>query len=392
MGGPTAAQQAPVDIRLKVLSVVPGAGPAGALLLVRLDLTDPAMVPIGNIAAGMSGSPVFVDSGGAKLVGALSYGDSFTTGGLAMATPIEHMIAVEGSGLAPAAAAGTSPTPRPIDPIRVAGRTISRVVVDVPNASGKGKAQTQSSADADDGTAHFVPLLGMQIGGLPTQSAAYRKLASDAQRHGLRVLTPHGWRARWSGGGLRDASRPGASAGTFFSIGDLPFGAVGTVTYTTANSGAVAFGHPLMWTGSTSAFFTNAWIDGVWSSSLGSYKLGSPSAVRGTLVQDRGAGVGARLGQGPTPTTVTSVATVTSPGRPTAHSEAQTKIAPFAFATWMRSDLPAAAAIQPVLRAADAEVMSGSATTKLHLTVNDGAHDYTIDRTNTSTTATTSSG
>ncbi len=122
----------------------------------------------------------------------------------------------------------------------------------------------------------------MQIGGLPTQSAAYRKLAGAAQRHGLRVLTPHGGGPAGAAADFETPVVRGRSAGTFFSIGDLPYGAVGTVTYTTAQRGAVAFGHPLMWTGSTSAFFTNAWIDGVWSSSLGSYKLGSPSAVRGS--------------------------------------------------------------------------------------------------------------
>ncbi len=379
LGGPTAAQQAPTDLPLTVLSVVPDAGPAGALLLVRLDLTDPAMARIGNIAAGMSGSPVLVRVAGVdKVVGALSYGDSFTTDGLALATPIEDMRSVEGAGLTSSAVAAVS-TPRPIPPITVGGRTISRVVVDVPGASARSGSRSMTATEP--GTAHFTPLLGIQIGGLPAQSRAYRRLASAAVSHGLRVLTPHGSGPAGSAAGFQTPLVPGASAGTFFSLGDLPVGGVGTVTYTTTDGGVVAFGHPLLWSGATAAFFTNAWIDGVWSSTLGSYKLGSPSAVRGTLVQDRAAGVGARLDKAPAAVTLTSSASVTSPGR-VATRTGVTRIAPITFATWLRSDLPATAADQPVLRAADAGTMPGSAATTMTITVSDGVRDHRIHRTN----------
>ena len=44
----------------------------------------------------MSGSPIFVDDGGDKLVGALSYGNWFTLDGYGLATPIDAMSAIEG--------------------------------------------------------------------------------------------------------------------------------------------------------------------------------------------------------------------------------------------------------------------------------------------------------
>ena len=50
-------------------------------------MTDPVMKDIGGIAAGMSGSPLFIDVGGDKMIGALSYGDIFTLNGLGLATP-----------------------------------------------------------------------------------------------------------------------------------------------------------------------------------------------------------------------------------------------------------------------------------------------------------------
>lgn len=376
LGGPTVGQQTPTEIPLKVLAVVPEAGLAGALLLVRVNLKHPAMERIGNVAAGMSGSPVVVAD---ELVGAISYGDLFTTDGLALATPIEDMESVERGGLGAAARVALSASARPIEPIRVGARTISRIVVDAPGTSAK--AGAQAATPADDGTAHFSPLLGVQIGGLPPQSRAYRRLASATVAHGLRVLPPHGGAVAGRTEDLPTKVIPGASAGTLLSVGDLPYGALGTVTYTTSDSGVVAFGHPFMWQGSTAAFFTNAWIDGVWSSSAGSYKLGSPGSVRGTLVQDRAAGVGARLDQVPAGVPVTASATVTSGGLTTTRT-ARTLIAPIAFDMWLRSDLPAAAAVQPVQRAADAEVLPGSAKTDLTIVVSDGVDDYTISRSN----------
>ncbi|MEE4276602.1 MAG: hypothetical protein V2J16_12140, partial [Thermoleophilia bacterium] len=51
--------------------------------LILFEATGPEIDRIGGIALGMSGSPVYVDAGaGPKLVGAVSYGDQFTLGGM----------------------------------------------------------------------------------------------------------------------------------------------------------------------------------------------------------------------------------------------------------------------------------------------------------------------
>ena len=63
--------------------------------LIMFEAGGPVIDRIGGIAAGMSGSPVYVDVAGTDyLVGALSYGDIFTLGGTGLATPIEYMRAV----------------------------------------------------------------------------------------------------------------------------------------------------------------------------------------------------------------------------------------------------------------------------------------------------------
>ncbi|MGB8019915.1 MAG: hypothetical protein WCF04_01665 [Candidatus Nanopelagicales bacterium] len=393
VGGSTTAQQAPVSLPVTVYGVVPNAGPAGALLLFSADLTNPTMAKLGTIASGMSGSPILVEDGGVdKVVGAVSYGDAFTTNGLGMATPIEHMIGVERGGLLSSAAtagsdesaapATTQASPRPIDPVTVDGRTITKVVVTAPGASPKAQAAAAAAAAADSSTAYFKPLFGMQIGGLPAGSAAYKRLAASVTKHGLPILPPHGSGSQGSAEDFQTTVEPGAAAGAFFSLGSVTFGGIGTVTYTTGDGGAVAFGHPMLWNGSTGAYFTNAWIDGVWTSSAASYKLGSAGQVRGTLVQDRVAGVGARLDAKPVDVPVTSTATVTDKVGTTTTRTATTRIAPFSFTTWFRSELPAAAAAQAIVSAADVQTMAGSAATELSIEVSDGTNKYTIERRN----------
>lgn len=381
LGGPTAAGQQPVDLPVTLHAVVADAGPAGALILFAADLSDPRWQSIGTIAAGMSGSPIVVEQAGVpKLVGALSYGDIFTTGGLGLATPVEDMLAVEARGLTDqgSAAAAARPVARDIEPLTVGDRTISRIVLAPASAT---TASVQALAAADPATARFLPLLAFRVGGLPASSLAYERLRDGLARHGLRLEPPRGTGPAGGSADFTTALVPGAATGAFLALGDLSFGGIGTVTYTTPADQVVAFGHPFMWSGPSAAFLTNAWIDGIWSSTMGSYKLGSPGSIRGTVVQDRSAGIGATLDRVPDSVPVTARATVTADGSRTTRSGA-TSVSPAAFRSWLRSDLPAAAAIEPIYAAADAESMAGSARTTLTVGVRDGASSYVVERSN----------
>ncbi len=77
----------PEPFKVRVLSVVPNFLPKQDIILVRAE--DPRVASCG-IAAGMSGSPVYVDG---KLMGAIAYGWSFAKEALAGVTPIESMLA-----------------------------------------------------------------------------------------------------------------------------------------------------------------------------------------------------------------------------------------------------------------------------------------------------------
>ncbi len=80
-------------IPVKILAIVDGFY-WGKLIM--FESTDPAITDIGGIAAGMSGSPVYVNVDGTdRIVGAVSYGDRFTLRGTGLATPIEYMTALQ---------------------------------------------------------------------------------------------------------------------------------------------------------------------------------------------------------------------------------------------------------------------------------------------------------
>jgi len=396
VGGGTAGTQDPVSIDMTVLSIVGGAGPDGALILFQADMTDPVMQKIGNIASGMSGSPLYVDDGGTiKVIGALSYGDVFTTNGLGLATPIEYMADIESnyplvsssgakareavSSVASTTAAsvrGTTPgysiATLP-EGVRVAGDTLRRIVVARdPNTAG--------SVPHPAGTAVFAPLTTLQIGGLPYASAAYQKLADRLAARGHSVQRglgtgPDGWDPDYE-----TTLVPGAACAAMYTVGDLWAGAIGTVTYLNGNA-LLAFGHPFDWSGPSGLYLCNAWIDGIWSSTRMSYKLGEPGKARGTVTQDRGSGIGARLDRTPAETPITSSATVTS-GGVTRTSTSTTKMSRFIADSYYGCDYAQAAVAVPIYKAGDISLMAGGAQTTTVVKVSDGTNQYTVTRTN----------
>jgi len=379
------AGQLPTTIPMKVLSIVGGAGPDGALILFQADMTDPVMARIGDIAMGMSGSPLYVmDGGQRKLIGALSYGDIFTLGGLGLATPIQYMLAIEaGHDLGPTAAPikavrhGLSPGrtrgAKLAVPVKSAtGATVRRIVVAPDEAAARALAPVA-------GTVVFAPLEAVRIGGLPYASRIYKQLAAAFAIRGYTVerglgTGPDGWDPTFA-----TPLIGGAALAAMYTDGDLWAGAIGTLTYVNGDH-VLAFGHPMDWIGSTSLYLDNAYIDGIWGSSLAAYKLGEPGSVRGTITQDYGSGIGGRLGAAPAQVPVTSSATVTTDASRMAHS--RTYLAQKWADSPFGSYLAASATGVPILKAGDLANMPGSATTTTTVVVSDGFHTYTVTRHN----------
>lgn len=343
-------------IQVEVLALT-GDTPSDSLILFQS--SDPKIVSYGGIVAGMSGSPIYVqdDEGAWKVIGALSYGDIFTLGGSGLATPIESMLQIK-TDYAPRVE-GLS------KPVMMDGHLVNRVVVSA-------HPEKLSSAAAS-GAFVARPLSSVFIGGLRPGSAAYTHLSDALAKKGITVVKLE---AGLSAGASNFSTPlvPGAAIGALVTRGDMWIGGLGTVTYADGDD-VLAFGHPAYWDGSTSLYMTNAWISGVWPSTLEAYKLGYPTAIRGTITQDRGAGIMGRLGDLPEETPFTAEVTDTDSGKNATS------------AVWMSSQFVdngqlygagGAACSIAGYKLFDQMTIPGSANTTATVVVSDGTHEYTV--------------
>ncbi|PKQ16338.1 MAG: hypothetical protein CVT67_05145 [Actinobacteria bacterium HGW-Actinobacteria-7] len=352
----------PVEI-IAITSDDFGASNAAKALII-FEAKGPKIDKIGGIAAGMSGSPIYVNDGVSdKVVGALSYGDWFSMNGAGLATPIDAMIAVAGY---------------PTDP----KLTMSALSVPAATSAGLVKDIVITSdakvAAAARGKYTFVakPYSVLSIGALPPASPGYKKLAALTAGRGYDVLPLNGAlgmsKSDWS-----VPFEPGAGVAALASWGDFWVGGIGTATYVDSDT-VLAFGHPMDWTGSSNYAFANAWIDYVWPSTYDPYKVGRPGMVRGTVTQDRGAAILGRTDIQSKVTTMTSNVLDLSTG----NQESGTSYMPRAFATGDWSVIPGYSSYQTALRACDDYACSGSAVTTTTVVVSDGVNEYTIARRN----------
>jgi hypothetical protein len=346
-------------IPVEVLAIT-GAETADSALIL-FEANGPLIDRYGGIVSGMSGSPVFVDDGGtAKLVGALSYGDWFTIGGTGLATPIESMVKLEDKY--------TPQVELLAAPVKTGAGVIDRVIV-APNPAAY-------ADEAADGALVARPLSLMFVGGVPAGSKVFAKFQKEMSAHGVNVVAQNGLAAPSVG----DASFEtplvgGASVAALISRGDLWLGSVGTVTYGTTDT-VLAYGHPAQWDGATSLYMTNAWVDGIWPSQMEPYKIARPTAPRGEITQDRGAGIMGKLGQLPAETPITAHVTNTDTGEST--STAVYMPSKLLDTTSYYSSVVAMAVYPAANRVLDVYDTAGSAFTTTTIVVSDGDETYTI--------------
>jgi len=271
---------------VRILGILKG-GPSSDLILFRA--TGPVIDQAGGSAEGMSGSPIYI---GGRQIGALSY--SYHFGGpdanLSLATPIEEMLRVLGTTgrtgetedrLPPSVYEAATPIPTPLGPV-------SRVVL------------MRTTADAASYNAHRLPhVLGVAPAAVPVVTAGFSPRALALISRALaryNVVPMQGY------AGYRDFTPPpmvpGSSIGVELVRGDVEVGAIGTLAYRRGNL-VLAFGHPLINAGPLATPLTSAWIDTVVRSVDTPFKEGSLGPIVGTMLQDRGVGVGGMLGRFP---------------------------------------------------------------------------------------------
>lgn len=274
-----------------VLGVVRRAGPAGDLILVKV--SGAPIERSGGIAAGMSGSPVYVNG---RLLGAIGFGFEFTDHTVGFVTPIGDMLQV----------LDRLSTELPVRSEGAAGAATSglpayRRVAFARDASDAHRIKLGAGHD----TAVMVPVsTPLMLSGFgPRATAAIERLFAP-----YRLLMVPGGAGAAAGTGLAAPTgaassdlgpapplQPGSAFGVSLVQGDVELTAIGTVTYVDGDR-FVGFGHPFLQAGAVDFFAGPAYIFRTVKAVNVPFKLGSLMTTTGVLREDRRAAVAGRTG------------------------------------------------------------------------------------------------
>ncbi len=262
----------PDRFAVEVVGVLRNFLPRQDVILIRSD--DPRLLHSG-IVAGMSGSPVYIDG---KVIGAVAYGWAFSKDPIAGVTPIESMLA---ELKRPLRGRGATPTTLAED-----HRSLDELLAR--------RSEAQRALPLF-GQLPLPPALTATHGGrlvraaLPlTISGAAPEIVKELDE----ALKPHHIVALDGAGGTRsDRTGPtqfenGGAIGVQLIRGDISATGTGTVTYVDGQK-LVAFGHPMFSAGENYLPVATAEIFTFMASLATSFKIASPIAEIGSLIQDR---------------------------------------------------------------------------------------------------------
>ncbi len=282
------------DFKAQIIGVLHNVqGPKRDLILARLEGGPLAKT---GVAAGMSGSPVYIDG---RLIGAVSYSiGAFPTEAIAGITPIAEMKdATEMPRRAPSQqarielpitreglTAALTATYARLAPF--ANRPADVQVIGMPAAAGAqlgamlrpiSTPLVMNGFDPDSvsmlttafGAAGFTPVLG---GAMAQGAPELKKMTGPV--------------------------REGDAIGVSLVGGDLEMGATGTITHIDGDR-IYAFGHPFFNLGPSQFPMTRAYVYTMMPSLMSSFKISSMGEVIGTMQQDRATAIAGTLGKGP---------------------------------------------------------------------------------------------
>ncbi len=269
------------DFQFEVMDILQsGGGPVGVDKLIMFRMSGPLVEKTGGTAAGMSGSPLYING---KLIGALSAAFSwqYPSRDIALATPIEGMLKVLERR------PSTSERPRIYQASRphlISGRLIDRVVV-----ASDPLAARRAGVIPAGGVAVATPAVDVFSRGLSPR--ANRLLVELLKPMGHEFLQGHGGRGNF----VAQAIVPGSSVGVEQVRGDVEFGGVCTVTTRIGNRVLVC-GHPWDNMGDVEYVLTASEILTVVRAQPRPFKVGNLGAMIGIINQDRGAAIAGTLG------------------------------------------------------------------------------------------------
>ena len=282
----------PSSFDVEILGVLPD-GIAPGIDFILIKTSGRVIENTGGIAAGMSGSPVYVHG---KLVGAIAYGFSAADQTIGGVTPIQPMLDVMNY---PTLLASASASLRQASSVKLTAGLERKAA----RAAGVSTAEFPSTARQ----------LAVPVGVSGLNGRAMDRLNQLISREGFRFAPYRAASARAVAAPDAGPLAPGSAIGAAASYGDLTFAGVGTLTATLpcgSETRSIAFGHPFFFDGESSLGWSRANVVTVVpdpSNLFGPFKIANlDSEVRGTVDQDRLAAIRAVEGVIPELTPVTS--------------------------------------------------------------------------------------
>ncbi|MFT4163638.1 MAG: SpoIVB peptidase S55 domain-containing protein, partial [Microlunatus sp.] len=269
----------PQSFKVEVIGVIPdGIGAGRDMVMIEVsDLPNQNVIGANGIWAGMSGSPVYVDG---KLLGAISYGFTWSASPIGGLTPASDMI-----DLLNAPNAGQA---------KAKGAAKDKVTL---SASQRKAAETRATA-AIPRSLEKLPT-PVSVSGLSNKRLA--SLQKTFDKSGRSFIA---YRGASAGKPVRSAAAPTAPVpgGNFAAVqiyGDLSVAGVGTTTAVCGNK-VLAFGHPMDFAGKVSYGANHASsLQIINDQGNGSFKMANVGDNFGIVDQDRMAAIRATIGNGP---------------------------------------------------------------------------------------------
>lgn len=225
----------------------------------------------GKIAAGMSGSPVYLTKDGKDyLVGAVALGWSFGTDPVAGVTPIEHMIEDM-----------ETPLEQPYSDIKAGVRR------DEKEANGDPYAEYRTTLKR-----LAVPLT---VSGFDERT--FRNFNAELGKYGIRAMQGGGSAKTIADDGQK--LEPGCTIGVPLVRGDVEIYAFGTLTMYDPDTGEIAaFGHTFLSCGECRMPLVMGRVTTIMTSLYDSFKFGAPTKEVGVLTRDRQSAISGRATEG----------------------------------------------------------------------------------------------
>lgn len=268
---------------VEVLGVLPKANAGHDLIFIKMT-GGPLNARGVNIAAGMSGSPIYING---RLAGAVSMTFwGFPKEPQCLVTPIEDMLEALDPRL-PREPAGMARAQAEPQTVLFGGK---RIIIAPDNAPPAGEGELVF-------TRAPIPVMASGL-----SARGIQRLNAILQPYHLFAMPAPG-RAD-STAKQMPPLQPGSAVGVALVTGDVDLSAIGTVTYRDGDR-VLIFGHPFMGIGAIEAPLTSAYVFDVVPSYSRSVKIAAPVSVVGKVTQDRLFSVAGELGKRPAMVPVT---------------------------------------------------------------------------------------